>query len=81
LLAHSGEINSEISTYDGDRFLIISQAVSPGSSGAPVLDESGMCVGMVVRALELQYENGRIISSNAAIPAEEMEKFIVAQGY
>jgi S1-C subfamily serine protease len=78
LLAHNGEINAVVTSYlDQQKYLLISNDVSPGNSGGPVLDDAGLCVGMVVRALEGQYEDG-LSKANAAIPANEIQAFITS---
>ena len=80
LLAHNGELNAVITSYlDKKDYLLISNNVSPGSSGGPVLDDSGLCIGMVVRALETEHEGG-LTKTNAAIPAKEIQRFIGQQG-
>jgi hypothetical protein len=76
LLAHGGEINAIVATYTAETRLIISQMVAPGNSGGPVLDESGMCVGMVVEALEAKYDQDRIIATNAALLASQIVAFL-----
>lgn len=49
-LFHRGEVNGEIVTTDGQKFLAISCHVSPGNSGGPILSEIGECVGIVTRS-------------------------------
>jgi S1-C subfamily serine protease len=76
LLAHNGELNAIITSYlDKKEYLVISNNVSPGSSGGPVLEDSGLCIGMVIRALETEHEGGRT-KTNAAIPAGEIQRFL-----
>jgi Trypsin-like peptidase domain len=76
LLAHSGELNAIVSSYmGGKKYLIISNNVSPGSSGRPILDDAGLCIGMVTRSFETEYDGG-ISKANAAIPASEIHAFI-----
>lgn len=69
LLIHSGEINTIVPTFTVGERIIISNAVAPGSSGGPVLNEAGHCVGMVTNSLESHHEGG-FSSMNAAIPAK-----------
>lgn len=76
LLAHGGELNAIVSSYYGEQRLIISNAVAPGNSGGPVLNEAGLCVGMVVASFETAYEGGSISSANAAIPSSAILDFI-----
>ena len=75
VLASGGEINAIIRTYYDEQRLIISNSVQPGNSGGPVLDEAGLCLGVVVNAFEAHHEGG-ISKSNSAIPSSEVYKFI-----
>jgi hypothetical protein len=58
LLAHGGELNAVVSNYYGEERLIISNAVAPGNSGGPVLDEAVLCIGMVINAFETTHDGG-----------------------
>jgi len=49
-LAHRGEINGEIYSLDGKKFLAISNHVTPGNSGGPILNEQGEIVGLVTQS-------------------------------
>jgi hypothetical protein len=72
LVAHRGEVNGFAETYlDGvSPALLISNLVSPGSSGCPVLNKSGFCVGMVFRWLEGEYPFQKSAAKfSAALPA------------
>ncbi len=75
LLAHRGEINAIVNSYFGDRRIIISNSVSPGSSGGPILDDAGFCVGAVVSSFESFHDGGKNIA-NAAIPSDDILKFM-----
>jgi len=75
VLAHGGELNAVVTGFDKQNYLIISNVVAPGNSGGPVLDEAGVCVGMVVRSFETEHEGG-VSSANAALPASEILSFI-----
>lgn len=76
LLAHSGEINATVNFYnDSQEYLLISNAVAPGNSGGPVLDEAGLCVGMVVRELEYKHVEGDS-KANVALPANVILDFV-----
>lgn len=80
LMANLGEVNSVVKTYIAPKreFLIFSNKASPGSSGSPVLDEAGLCIGIVTNAFETDYEGG-MTTANAAIPASDIKCFI--EGY
>ncbi|WP_458759163.1 S1 family peptidase [Afipia sp. TerB] len=75
LLAHGGEINAVVSDYYGEQRLIISNIVAPGNSGGPVLNEAGLCVGMVVNAFETSHQGG-VSVANAAILSGPILEFI-----
>ncbi|CUX57212.1 S1 family peptidase [Agrobacterium genomosp. 13] len=75
LLAHGGELNAVVNTYHGEDRLIISNLVAPGNSGGPVLDEAGLCLGVVVNSFETQHEGGTEKASSA-IPARHVLDFI-----
>lgn len=75
LLAHGGEVNALVKSYHGDEHLIISNTVAPGNSGGPVLDEAGLCLGLVVRALETTHEGG-VDKTYAAIPSGPILRFV-----
>lgn len=49
-LCHRGEINGAIKDVYGQEFLAISNHVSPGNSGGPLLSEEGYCVGVVTQS-------------------------------
>jgi hypothetical protein len=73
LLAHAGELNAIVSTYHKERRMIISNIVAPGNSGGPVLDEIGLCVGMVVNAFETKHEGGTSSASSAILSSAIFE--------
>ena len=60
--------------------LIISNLVSPGNSGGPVLTRDGHCVGMTINWLEGEHlEGGKIerMRFAAALPAQLLREAIV----
>ena len=72
LLGHRGEVNAITDHYlQRCRLLVISNLVSPGSSGGPVLDRYGRCVGMTVDWLEGEWA-GEKARFSAALPAREI---------
>lgn len=74
LLGHRGEMNGRANLYiDKCPALIISNLVSPGSSGGPVLTRDGRCVGMTFSWLEREWgesEKQETMRFSAALPAE-----------
>lgn len=78
LLAHRGELNAKIKSYqDQSEYLLISNSVSPGSSGSPVLNTNGEAIGLVVRSLETRHEGG-INMVSSAVHAKAIAQFIEA---
>lgn len=64
-----------ISAFRGDRtYIQITAPISPGSSGSPVLDESGQVIGMAT----LVYREGQNL--NFAISSETIRTYLVSQG-
>jgi len=75
ILGHRGEVNGAAELYAlRCPILLISNLVSPGSSGCPVLANDGHCLGMTIQWLEAEYGDGRARFS-AAIPADEIVAF------
>ena len=71
VLGHKGEMNGNADMFlSGSSLMIISNLISPGSSGCPVLLSSGHCVGMSIRWLEGKYgaEGEERARFSAALP-------------
>ena len=71
ILGHRGELNGKANMFiGGSPLLIISNLISPGSSGGPVLDSSGHCIGMSIRWLEAKFglDGDERARFSAAIP-------------
>ncbi|WP_306114547.1 MULTISPECIES: serine protease [unclassified Roseovarius] len=77
LLAHAGELNAVVETYHNEPRLLISNMVAPGNSGGPILDEAGLCIGMVTDALEAKH-NKDSYNVNAALPAHVIREFLLS---
>jgi hypothetical protein len=71
-VAHRGEINSIIDDYWGKKLLVISARTAPGNSGSPVINETGMVIGMVTKELfeKEDFTEKGITPYSACIPAE-----------
>ena len=82
LLGHRGEVNGRTNLYvEKCPALIISNLVSPGSSGGPVLSRDGHCVGMTINWLEGEWAEGEKETKmrfSAALPAELVREAIEA---
>jgi serine protease Do len=64
-----------ISAFRGDRtYIQITAPISPGSSGSPVLDESGQVIGMATSV----YREGQNL--NFAISSETIRAYLVSEG-
>lgn len=80
LIGHRGELNGVGKNYiNKTDTMIISNLISPGSSGGPILNKYGFCVGMSAAALEghIQSEglqHGPLQRFSAGIPFYEIEK-------
>lgn len=76
-LVHKGEINSFVTDYWGNDFLLFSAKTSPGNSGGPLINDMGMVVGMVTQQL---FEKGAFETRGqlpyfAAIPSARILDF------
>ncbi|WP_422343436.1 S1 family peptidase [Parasphingorhabdus sp.] len=75
VIGHRGEINGKVKLFvGGSDVLLISNLVSPGNSGGPVLDRDGFCVGMSIKWLEGEWDGERARFS-AALPASLIKQF------
>ncbi len=69
VIGHRGEINGSAKLFvEGSDVLLISNLVSPGNSGGPLLNRDGFCVGMSIRWLEAEWD-GQKARFSAALPA------------
>lgn len=79
LLGHRGELNARAELYvEKCPALIISNLVSPGSSGCPVLNRAGRCVGMTIRWLEGEWGQEKMRFS-AALPSAVIQEVLDTQ--
>lgn len=78
---HKGEVNSFVEDYYDNKLFIISAKTSSGNSGSPVIDKSGMVIGIVTEELfekDLFKDKGKL-PYYAAIPTEEI--YVVISNY
>lgn len=80
-LVHKGEINSFITDYWNQEYVLFSAKTSPGNSGGPVINNMGIIVGMVTQQLIHKDENqdGSRLPYFAAVPTSSISKFIDQQ--
>ncbi|MCW2363867.1 MULTISPECIES: S1 family peptidase [Sphingobium] len=83
LLGHRGEMNARTNLYaEKCPALIISNLVSPGGSGGPVLSRDGHCIGMTINWLEGQWGTPNSLEKmrfSAALPSELIREAIETQ--
>lgn len=75
---HKGEINSHIEDYFGNKLFLFSAKTSPGNSGGPIIERSGMVIGIVTEMLFEQEEffQKGILPYSAGIPATKIIDFL-----
>lgn len=87
LVGHRGEVNARAHLYvEKCPVLLISNLVSPGNSGGPVLTRTGHCVGMTISWLEAEQRTNKSegdvtverMRFSAAIPAHLIREAIRA---
>jgi len=76
LTGHRGEVNGHTTLYIDRQspVILISNLVSPGSSGSPVLTRDGHCIGMTIRWLEGEWD-GEKARFSAALPVDVLKAF------
>lgn len=71
---HKGEVNSFVEDYYGNKLFLISAKTSSGNSGSPVIDKTGLVIGIITEELfekELFDKKGKL-PYYAAIPTNEI---------
>jgi S1-C subfamily serine protease len=80
ITGHRGEINAVTDLYlDQSPMIVMSNLVSPGSSGCPVLRADGRCVGMTTRWLEGTTVEGISTRFSAALRSVAIQSFLTSQ--
>ncbi len=77
-VCHKGEVNSNVEDYFGNNLFLISAKTSSGNSGSPVIDSSGLVIGMVTKELfekEEFKEKGKL-PYIAVIPSPVINTFL-----
>jgi len=75
VVGHRGEVNGTARLFlGGSDIILISNLVSPGNSGGPLLDRDGFCVGMSIKWLEGEWD-GEKARFSAAFPASSIQTF------
>jgi len=76
MLAHRGELNAKVESYlRKGPYLLISNAISPGNSGSPVVDKLGFLLGMATEAFEANY-GATPYKMQAALDGVAIEAFL-----
>lgn len=75
---HKGEVNSFVEDYWNNKLFLISAKTSSGNSGSPIIDKTGMVVGIISEELfekEAFFEKGKL-PYYAGIPTDEILKSV-----
>jgi S1-C subfamily serine protease len=77
-VVHRGEINSLVEDYQSNKIFLFSAKTSSGNSGSPIIDKSGMVIGIVTEELfeETAFRQKGKLPYYAAIPSIEISEFI-----
>jgi S1-C subfamily serine protease len=82
-LVHRGEVNAQVANQQHQKLLIISARTAPGSSGSPVIGDTGRVVGMATQELfeKEAFEQKGIIPYAACVPAEVIQEVIAKSSF
>lgn len=71
---HKGEVNSFVEYYNGNQLFLFSAKTSSGNSGSPILNASGMMIGMITEELfeKEQFYNKGKLPYYVGIPSSEI---------
>ncbi|HBF89383.1 MAG TPA: hypothetical protein DDX39_12145 [Bacteroidales bacterium] len=77
-LFHKGEINSIVEDYHNNKLIIFSAKTSSGNSGSPIIDKTGLIVGIVTSELfeKESFQSKGKLPYYAGIPSAEILKTI-----
>lgn len=77
-VVHRGEVNSQVEDYDNNKRFLFSAKTSSGNSGSPIINNSGMVIGIVTEELfeETAFREKGKLPYYSAIPSIEINEFI-----
>jgi S1-C subfamily serine protease len=80
LKAVTGKVTALDQRVEGHRFMRISAAVGPGTSGGPVLDRAGRVIGVVTGMLHARATGMPIDNPGLAVPGDAVQRFLRSVG-
>ena len=76
----TGKVSALDQKVEGHRFMRISVAVGPGTSGGPVLDPAGRVIGVVTGMLHARATGIPVKNPGLAIPGDTVQRFLRSVG-